>query len=118
MQVYTWRVLSSYEQYSTSKPLSRSWLLANVPVAACALKAVAERATFLEGNRERHATLYLELYAAIMKWQQLAEAQLRVPFAVHEARQTGGSVTKPKTDMGAIRGLLTEMGALRLIETH
>jgi hypothetical protein len=78
--------------------LSRSWLLANVPVAARALEAVATRGdALLPTNATRHTTLVDVFREAVLKWRSLTEQQLHVPFAVHEAGQTGGRVKRHKS---------------------
>ncbi len=93
-QELTWQVQSSYVEYSESNPLSRSWLLANVPVAARALENVAKHAgALLQDNRLDHNTHEKEFHecqSLFLAWETRAKTQLQVSFGVHEERQTGG----------------------------
>ncbi len=97
----TRQVHSSYVQYSESNPLSRSWLLANVPVAARAVENVAKHEeALLRDDRidiARHTKLVNACRNSFLDWERRAKTQLQVPFAVHEARQTGGDVRRPRS---------------------
>jgi hypothetical protein len=93
-KVFMWQLQSSYLEYSESSPLSRSWLLANVPVAARALKVVAKRTdALLPHVRMEHTKMVKECLRLLSKWEELAKAQLQVPFAAREARETGGAAS-------------------------
>jgi hypothetical protein len=101
-QEFTWKVQSSYQQYSESNPLSRSWLLANVPVAARAVENVAKHAAALlqdDGiDTMQHTKLVEECRSAFLKWEKQPKTHLKVPFVVHQARQTGGGVKRKWQD--------------------
>jgi len=93
-KVFTWQLQSSYLEYSESSPLSRSWLLANVPVAARALKVVAKRTdALLPHVGMEHTEMVKEWLRVFLKWEELAKAQLQVPCAAREARETGGAAS-------------------------
>jgi len=99
---FAWQLERSYEKFSKTNQLSRSWLLANVPAAAGALEAVAKRAdALLPTKRGQHSKRVEEWRHAFQRWRSLAESQLHVPFAVHEAVQRGGCVKKQKTTQNA-----------------